>query len=209
VRITPRQALPMILLLPLLCGGEGCETRHSPQTADTPTVERSDIGMLPRNDWREVDDSPQVALPADAEDEALATATARAQATAEAARVRWRDATPEARRGWAIRWAAPTADGRIEYVWVEPINWSRHRIEGRLANPPQRELTCGKRLDDLVSFPIEQLADWVAPPAGPIAGADETDHGAADDLTGGFTVRLMEERYGRTVPPAERDADGR
>jgi uncharacterized protein YegJ (DUF2314 family) len=182
----------------IACGSGGCESR-SPSDSDQPAARRTSDADLPaRNDWRVIDDSPQVALPADFDDEALAAAIARAQETAGEARRRWLATPPGMRQGWAIRWAAPTAEGGIEYLWVDPVNWSRHRVEGRLANPPQRELACGKGLDQLVSFPVEQLADWISAADADPSPADTARHG-------GFTVRLLEDRYGRTTPS---DTDG-
>jgi uncharacterized protein YegJ (DUF2314 family) len=192
--------MPAVLLV--ICGGEGCARQSSPRDAEAPAARADEGGTEPRNDWREIDASPQVALDADADDEALAAAIARARETAEAARLAWHAKPPTDRSGWAIRWAAPTADGGLEYLWVEPINWSRHRIEGRLANPPQRELACGKGLDDLVGFPVEQLADWIAPPGEGLSGAASEENGAGAALAGGFTVRLMEQRHGCTTPPS-------
>jgi uncharacterized protein YegJ (DUF2314 family) len=207
VPITLRQAVPTLIALLVICGGEGCETRSDPGSADVRGPEAADADAPAGNDWREIDGSPQVALPADADDEALAAAIARARATAEQARLRWRGTPPEQRRGWAIRWAAPTADGAIEYLWVEPISWSRHRIEGRLANPPQRELACGKDLDELVGFPIAQLADWIGPPGEGATAAAEGESATGEAFTGGFTVRLMRQRHGSTEPPPAADAD--
>ena len=195
-----RRALSCALAALVVCGWGGCESRR-PSDADEPGGERPPQTTAPRhNDWRMIDGSPQVALPAGDDDEALAAAIARARETAQQARLRWLDTPPEEKQTWAIRWAAPTADGGIEYLWVEPINWSHHRIEGRLANPPQRELACGKGLDQLVSFPIEQLADWID-----MAEGDGDLPPPDDTLQGGFTVRLLADRYGCTAPP---EADG-
>lgn len=189
-----RRALICALSALIICGPSGCESR-SLSDSDQPAARREpEANAPPRNDWRMIDDSPQVALPTDFDDEALAAAIARAQETAGQARRRWLQTPPARRQGWSVRWAAPTAEGGIEFLWVEPVNWSRHRLEGRLANPPQRELACGKGFDQLVSFPIEQLADWIC-----MADADFSE--PDDARSGGFTVRLLEDRYGSTVPP--------
>jgi uncharacterized protein YegJ (DUF2314 family) len=141
--------------------------------------------------WRTIDNSPQLALaPAESGDPALvaalARAIARARATAPDARARWRDTPPDRRGAWAVKWRAATADDGFEHVWVEPLAWSRSRVEGRLASPPQRELACGKGQNDLVGFPIEEFVDWV--------------HYEHDDFTGaregGLTIDALEERFG-------------
>jgi hypothetical protein len=84
----------------------------------------------------------------------------------------------------------PTADSLIEHVWVQPINWSPFRIEGVLLSQPLRPLDCGRNAGELVSFPADQLADWL--------------HYAADPATnpnapfeGGFTVKALEQAYGK------------
>jgi uncharacterized protein YegJ (DUF2314 family) len=190
-----REALILILWALVAWAACGCESREPsspPRTAQPPTAEATGPQ---HSDWQIVDSSPQIALPADEDDPALEAAIARARQTAGDARRRWQNAPPVEREGWAIRWAAPTAEGSVEYLWVEPINWSRHRIEGRLANPPQHELACGRGLDELVSFPIEELMDWMHS-----AGNDPTSPGGAHE--GGFTVRLLEERHGSTAPQA-------
>ncbi len=133
--------------------------------------------------WRELEGSAVVALPP-GPDEDLAAAIRQARATAEAARRQFGGGDDG---GWAVKWAAPTADGHVEHVWVVPLAWSRFRIEGRLASPPQRALTGGWSTGDLVSFPAEELSDWL--------------HRVGDGTSeGGFTVHLLEERFG---PPPE------
>jgi uncharacterized protein YegJ (DUF2314 family) len=190
VPISWREALILILWALVAWAAGGCEAREPsspPRTAQTPAAEATGPQ---HSDWQIVDSSPQIALPADEDDPALEAAIARARQTAEDARRRWQNTPP------TDRWSAPTAEGSIEFLWVEPINWSQHRIEGRLANPPQHELACGKGLDELVTFPIEELVDWMhisADGASPAEGADKG---------GGFTVRLLEERHGRTDPGA-------
>ena len=78
----------------------------------------------------------------------------------------------------------------IEHVWVKPIvTWSKFRIEGRLANQPVAELACDKTLGQPVSFPIEELSDWVHL----IESSGEEEEPTRE---GGFTVKLIEQRYG-------------
>ncbi|MCP3904452.1 MAG: DUF2314 domain-containing protein [Planctomycetes bacterium] len=139
----------------------------------------------PAPTWAQRDGSDQVAVRAG--DTELADAIAEARRTAEGARRRWDEASSHERSLWAVKWRAPTADGHHEFVWVEPLHWSLFRIEGRLASPPRRDLACGRGRDELVSFPSDELTDWIyRPPTGP----DE----------GGFTVNVLERRYGGSAP---------
>ena len=139
--------------------------------------------------WRSIGGSARVAAaPAEAFPE-LAAAMSRARSTAGEARERWAlDPEPVmARTRWAIKWAAPTVDGGVEHVWVRPTSWSRHRIEGWLANSPHGMLACGRGEGDLVSFAAEELSDWVHFAAG----------ANADPIGGGFTIPVLESRYGQ------------
>ena len=102
-----------------------------------------------------------------------------------------REFTPEQKKRWAIKWAAPTAEDQIEYVWVRPVAWSSHRIEAVLANTPLNELMCGKTKGDYVSFPIEQMADWIR-----FLSDDFQGH-----YEGGYTLKILTERYGSPPPP--------
>ena len=147
------------LLLALVAVGAACETREPPPASTTPAP--APAADRPAGLWRTVDDSPQLAIARGADDPALAEAVARARSSAPEAQERWRDTPPDRRGGWGIKWRAPTVDEGVEYLWVEPLAWSRFRIEGRLASPPQRALACGKGQDELVGFPIEELVDWV------------------------------------------------
>jgi uncharacterized protein YegJ (DUF2314 family) len=131
------------------------------------------------------DGSARIAVAAEPDDPQLAEAIERARSTAAQARRRWR-AGPGAGSSWAIKWAAPTIRGGVEHVWVRPVSWSRFRIEGRLASPPHAELVCGRKAGELVSFPIEEMSDWLHLLDGTIDGRRE----------GGFTIDLLEERHG-------------
>ncbi len=182
--IAPAGCLAVISLI----FGPGCETAVQPAT-DGP-VEAVDADEKP-SPWRTVDGSPQLALDAEADDQAMQAAFDLARKTAVEARWRWVNSTPSERENWAIKWAAPTVDGGVEYVWVVPVAWSPFRIEGRLASPVQNELLCGKNLDEFVGFPIEELADWLFLREGEINGYRD----------GGFTVILLEDRYGTTRLP--------
>jgi len=138
--------------------------------------------------WRSIGGSARVAAaPAEAFPE-LAAAMSRARSTADEALERWAlDPEPAmARNRWAVKWAAPTVDGGVEHVWVRPTSWSRHRIEGWLANSPQGTLACGRGEGELVSFAAEELSDWVHFAAG----------ANADPIEGGFTIPVLATRYG-------------
>jgi uncharacterized protein YegJ (DUF2314 family) len=171
-----------LLAAGLLAGGTGCQEAappEAPPAAGAATSAEIDAAPSP---WRSVDGSPARGLAPDETVPGLAEATARARETAEAARRRWLETPAAGRSRWAVKWAARTVDGGIEHLWVEPVRWSPFRVEGRLANPPSRELVTGKRRDDLVGFPLDDLADWV--------------HFATDDpegpREGGFTIDVLE-----------------
>jgi uncharacterized protein YegJ (DUF2314 family) len=142
----------------------------------------------PSLEWRQVGGSSVVAVetgnPGGPEAD-LARAVAEARRTAPAARLRFLASSAEERGAWAVKWAAPTEEGGIEHVWVEPVTWSLFRIEGRLASPPLRALACGRGLDEMVGFPTAELVDWLRQPAG--AGQRE----------GGFTADVLERRAAR------------
>lgn len=179
----PCRLLPIIVAAAALTGA--CGTREP-----TPPASRRPAPApvtTPSSPWRTVDDSPQLAVPLAAHDAELAAASARARETAPEARRRWSDGPPEERAFWAIKWAASTTGGSVEFVWVVPARWSPFRVEGRLASPPQHELACGRALGDLVSFPVEELADWAHFPGGSLVGPRE----------GGFTMDVLEREYGR------------
>ena len=172
----------LVIALTLLAG---CETREPSTEAETrppaPVVTET-----PPSPWRSVGGSKQVALPADEIGPALADAIATARRTADDARKRWSETPPDDRASWAIKWRATTGDGGHEFVWVEPIAWSGFRIEGRLASPPQRPLACGRGRDELVSFPADELADWVRYARADFSGKHE----------GGFTMEALEQSFG-------------
>jgi uncharacterized protein YegJ (DUF2314 family) len=158
-----------------------CEQGEPPTPLDPPPQTTPDVGSA----WRTLDGSGSVAVAGAADDPVLAAAIERARSTAEQARQRWR-ADPDGRGSWAVKWAAPTVEGGVEHVWVRPLSWSRFRIEGRLASPPQAELACGRGAGDLVSFPAEELSDWLHLLDGIADGRRE----------GGFTIDALRQRYG-------------
>lgn len=158
-----------------------CERGEAPRPLDPPPRTTPDVGSA----WRTLEGSTGVAVAGTADDPALAAAIDRARASAEQARERWR-ADPGRRGSWAVKWAAPTVGGDVEHVWVRPLAWSRFRIEGRLASPPQTALACGRQAGDLVSFPAEELSDWLHLLDGTVDGRRE----------GGFTIDVLEQRHG-------------
>ncbi|MHC4710048.1 MAG: DUF2314 domain-containing protein [Planctomycetota bacterium] len=158
-----------------------CERQDPPPALEPPPATPADAGSA----WRMQDGSARIAVAAEPDDPQLAEAIERARSTAEQARRRWR-AGPGEGGSWAIKWAAPTVRGGVEHVWVRPVSWSRFRIEGRLASPPHAELVCGRKAGELVSFPVEEMSDWLHLLDGTIDGRRE----------GGFTIDLLEQRHG-------------
>ena len=180
----------VISLASLLVATCGCsETDDAPVEAITRPAQLQD--QAKPSPWQITDGAARIALANEIDDSELADAIAQAQASAEEARKRWQSTTNDERNQWAIKWAAPTVDGNIEHVWVKPIvTWSKFRIEGRLANQPVAELACDKTLGQPVSFPIEELSDWVHL----IESSGEEEEPTRE---GGFTVKLLEQRYGQ------------
>ncbi len=179
---SPRPAF--LTLAALLAAGAGCDRE---QPAAVEAAPPPPARHLP-SPWHISQQSALIAV-APEDDPELAGAIRKARATLEEARGRWQtsraDVAPDA-GGWAVKWAAPTLDGHIEHVWVEPITWSRFRIEGRLASPPKRELLGGASQGELVSFSVEDVSDWVHLIEGRSDGPRE----------GGFTIEVLERRYG-------------
>jgi uncharacterized protein YegJ (DUF2314 family) len=165
-----------------LLAAAACEKQEPPPTLEPPPATTAEAGSA----WRTLDDTAGFAVAVEADDPKLAEAIDRARASAEQARRRWL-ADPTRGDAWAVKWAAPTVGGGVEHVWIRPVTWSRFRIEGRLASPPQAKLLCGREAGELVSFPAEELSDWVRLADGAMAGRRE----------GGFTIDLLEQRHGR------------
>ena len=112
--------------------------------------------------------------------ELMQEAIARAHETAVTAQREWRTATPEEAERWMIKWAAPTLDDTVEYLWVRPLVWTDFRIEGILLNTPVRET--GYDAGGMVGFPIEEMADWVYLIDGDMSSARR----------GGFTIDVLQ-----------------
>jgi uncharacterized protein YegJ (DUF2314 family) len=148
---------------------------------------RTALPAAPPDLWVRIEQDDRVAVVDETTAPGLNAAMAEAQRTAAEARQRWLASGPLARARWFVKWAAmPAAGEGIEHLWVQPLAWSPFRIEGRLASTPARPLAGGRTLGDLVSFPIEELSDWVYLTTGTFDGPRE----------GGFTVRWLEEKFG-------------
>ncbi|MCA9296974.1 MAG: DUF2314 domain-containing protein, partial [Phycisphaerales bacterium] len=120
------------------------------------------------------------------ESDSLAAAIARARESAEEARLSWQGAPPEDHARWWVKWAAPTQTGGVEHVWIQPDKWSAFRLEGTLTSTPTRELACGRTLGDRVSFPADELSDWLF----------VVDPGPPPLHRGGFTIDALDDAFG-------------
>lgn len=139
--------------------------------------------------WHVENGSAVIAVDEEHKDELLA-AIREAQSTAEQARSRFNAASAEDRKRWWVKWAASKVDDEIEHVWVQPLVWSPFRIEGVLLSKPTGELACGKSDGDLVSFPVEELTDW-------IHFTGESAHPSLrEPHEGGFTLQALESTFG-------------
>ncbi len=171
-----------ILLCPLVVT-VGCEDTSTSPSEATQAVT---IPAPPPSRWEEINGEAVVALTIGEDDPELQEAIEQARASAEDARIRWERTPLEMRHHWAIKWAAETEDNRVEFVWIIPDHWSPYRIEGTLASAPVTQLACGKTQNERVGFPSEELADWIYLIDGITTGPHD----------GGFTVTLLENRFG-------------
>jgi uncharacterized protein YegJ (DUF2314 family) len=121
--------------------------------------------------------------------EELSTSIEEAQRTAEAAREQFASALPHERLRFVVLWMAPTMEGSREFVWVRPLSWSPFRIEGELQSEPTMPLESSGTRGAVVSFPIEELADWV------IFDPDRPGYA----VKGAVTIQAIEQRLG--APP--------
>jgi hypothetical protein len=169
--------------------------------------------------WQRLHDSAVVAVDDPAIQRELKDATAEAHRTLPDARQRWSIAKPAERAVWAVKWAAPLAPRvaeaqdlsagssppakeedtvaaslPVEHVWVQPVNWSQFRIEGVLLATPAGALECGRSAGEIVSFPIDELSDWIHFASDPSAQSVPT-------FEGGYTVSVLEKHFGK--PPGE------
>lgn len=195
IRTLPTVAGTIIALSLLV----GCDPPSEPrQAATAPAIDEPKPVL-----WKHLQDSTVVAIKDATVEQSLKTATEEAQRTLPDARMRWVVASPSQRLLWAVKWAAPRSEstasevsvnrealadhGSVEHVWVQPVTWSAFRIEGTLLSNPTAPLEAGKTRGEAVSFPIDEVSDWIH-----FAGEEP---GAA--FEGGFTVRVLEERYGK------------
>jgi hypothetical protein len=178
----------------------GCE--REPTGSSPPATEPAGIIAKPML-WKGLGDEAIVAVNDPAVERALADAGAAARKSLDDARQRWAIAKPAERGLWAVKWAAPLAPplsqsapasepaaagaASVEHIWVQPINWSPFRIEGVLLSTPRGALECGRSAGEIVSFPIDELSDWI--------------HFASEapdaPFEGGYSVKVLEEAYGK------------
>lgn len=159
----PGTVLPGAVLLAAVCAATAALTACSDRAPDRAGQDAAAAAPKPSR-WHQAGDGRDavVAMDPEQQDELLAAAVAEARSTLEPARERWAaEQAADAAGHWSLKWAAPTATGTTEYLWVEPIRWSPFRVEGRLASAPREPLACGKGQDEPVQFPIEQVVDWV------------------------------------------------
>lgn len=135
----------------------GCTRGESEESAQPAQEAAETAGPI----WTQLGESTVTSTAAPDDNAALAAAIEQARATADDARARWAHSDGRDQPRWAVKWAAPLETGDVEYLWVRPEHWSRFRIEGVLLTEPVHALAEGGQRGDLVSFPAEQLVDWV------------------------------------------------
>lgn len=183
----------------------GCKPRE--QASTQPAASETSKPSL----WHEQNQATVVAVGGESHDAKLASrltaATAEARKTLNDARQRWQFGGSDDQKHWWVKWAAPiVTDASVtgdpdprEQVWVQPVNWTAFRIEGVLCSKPVSDLACGKMLGELVSFPVDELSDWLhevtvsgggESPDGKPQGPGKTAH------EGGYTMAVLEERFG-------------
>jgi len=164
----------------------GCEQHAPTSPAPVPPV----VAAKKPSEWQLREGSSIVAVNDESSNEALQAAITQARAEASAARDRWAVADPVDREQWSIKWAARTVDQSIEHVWVKPLTWSPFRIEGVLASTPITELECGRVAGEIVSFPAEELTDWMR-------DTGRKDAEGHPVIEGGYTSKVLTERFGQ------------
>jgi len=204
-----------IIALAVLIAPAGCDRQPPADSADGNRSDKSGAAASQPMAWQRIHDAEVVAVDDALAQQALESATAEARRSLDDARQRWTVANAAERHLWAIKWAAPrapaaaqgggdaaaaanAADGasagepQVEHVWVQPINWSPFRIEGRLLSPPAAALESGRTQGEIVSFPVDEVSDWIHFSEDPAVNPAAT-------FEGGYTVKVLEQRYGR--PP--------
>ena len=187
----------VVLAICLMCGCEPPSSNSGDHAATAP-AQTSQQPVW----WRNVQGATVVAVNEPAVRQQLEQATNEARRTLNDARMRWGVSKPEERSLWAVKWAAPLAERAVdhdeatptggaanesvEHIWIQPLTWSAFRIEGALLSTPTRALECGRTSGEIVSFPVDEVSDW-------IHFASEQADAAFE---GGFTVRVLQERYG-------------
>lgn len=172
-------ALLALVLLPIACD----DVAPPPPPPPPPPAAAS-------SPWQR-EEGTAVVIAEDGED--LRDAMQAARDTLADANSRWAAADEADRDRWALKWAATSEDGATtEYLWVFPITWSAYRVEGTLASQPSAAIARAK--GDVVSFPAEEIADWIHTLDGPV-------HTHFDGRReGGFTVAVLQDRYGQPKP---------
>jgi len=165
------------ILVLLLTTASSCDQHSTPQTSDA--IHRTDTP------WIQDSVSAYASL-TDADVADLETVIAEAQATAASARERFNEADPVERLSYIVLWNAPTGEGSLELVWVRPVRWSQFRIEGVLLSEPRQPLHSGRAAGELVSFPVDDLADWA------ILDVKRPGH----TIEGAATLHAIEQRIG-------------
>ena len=194
------RVLSRFAVLLAICMTFGCEPPPS-DSADRAATAPSQTTAQPAL-WRQVQGATVVAVSDPAVERQLERATGEARRTLDDARQRWSVATPEQRMLWGVKWAAPLAEAAgdqnqaspppaagsesVEHIWIRPLTWSAFRIEGVLLSTPTRALDCGRTASEIVSFPIDEVSDWI----------HFASQQADTAFEGGFTVRVLQERYG-------------
>jgi len=189
------------LLAPaLVCGaslGGGCERGAPPSPVETAGDSPATASIVK---WLDGAQRESLEVRDEALSQALAAATAEARRTAPEAAAGF-NAAPRREREtrWFIKWAAriePTEPSRAEHaersehLWVRPLTWSAHRVEGVLLTSP-REAMIGKSPGDFVAFSTDELSDWVRL-------LDNTLEGPRQ---GGFTLDVLERFIDDGEPP--------
>ncbi len=196
-------AIPTLLIrsttLLAICFACGCKPPSS-DSADRTAAAPAQTASQPVL-WRQLQGATVIAVNDPAVERQLERALGEARRTLDDARQRWNVAKPQERALWAVKWAAPLArhgEGQgpattppeagesVEHIWVRPLTWSAFRVEGVLLSTPTRALECGRTSGEIVGFPIDEISDW-------IHFASEQANAAFE---GGFTVRVLQERYG-------------